>query len=611
MGRGGRLDGICAPEAPSIRGLSRRRLLEGCVKGVVSYSFSIEMALSSFSSLITHSRASSRFAVAQLKTLLKALKQFPFVDQHPSGPPKSFSYAKKQDLVDMFNRYIFTDATYGTVDPAALRALSAATVPPSTSSTNPTSAERHVPHSSIPASTIRRPVAYVPPRSSAVNASTIRRVAYFPPSSAVAANESSSFSGRPTGSGRPLILQKSPASKARKSLSGQKRQLPGTTGTAASLRMDYAGGQALGGGAAASASNNNPWLGLAPSATNTDAPPVYVKGEYSLPEEVPHNDQERRILGTLQGMGFDNTMEILTSIRKLVARQPQSTTSAHHHPAFCAAPSISSDSVMFDIISTREEADESKKMDEARRQSERSRKEEGERRRRILDQQYQQQLENGTIDAWRADSTMFPKSWILQDVASCHALEAAIASNREAKMELIALLKLEKQAAKWFAALPRAYVIDCIVPRICAAALTNTMVENTAGTSAAREPPAWLSTIVKTLQHVLFDLTQQNKNGVPFVFLEAHDAWCLRNPGANETTQGVHDDDSDDDCVVVVTEAPTADSRATASVENMAMAASPRKSIGETIDLTDTTGSSSPPKLSAVVKALPEIIEIL
>ena len=234
---------------------------------------------------------------------------------------------------------------------------------------------------------------------------------------------------------------------------------------------------------------------------------------------------------------------------------------------------------------------------------------EGQMRRDILDRQYQQRLENATMEAWKTDPTMFPKSWILNDLAACQVLEPVITSNRKAKLECIAVLKLEKQAIKWFNALPRAYFVDCIVPRICAAGSTSPAVQKTAATSTApdtptcfakadpcnpatKTTPAWLSAIFKTLQHVLFDLTQQNKNGVPLAFLEAHDAWSLQNPGANS------------DCMVVAIKGPAAAKRA------KSLPTSSRRSMPETIDL---TGSPSSPatKRSAITKTPPEIIEIL
>jgi hypothetical protein len=155
--------------------------------------------------------------------------------------------------------------------------------------------------------------------------------------------------------------------------------------------------------------------------------------------------------------------------------------------------------------------------------------------------------------------------------------------------------------------------VDCVVPQICAQGAT-LAAENTAAAAAAATTAApallWLDSIITMLQHAMYVLTEQNKNGVPLVFLHAHDAWVLRHAesadskykNANNNSSGGDDDDDDSDVCVVVVNSPAA------AKANPAPAAAEVVDL-EALPLVDLTSPGRSPLKHS--KPPPEIIEIL
>ncbi|GKY96212.1 hypothetical protein MPSEU_000581100 [Mayamaea pseudoterrestris] len=563
--------------------------------------------------------------VDQLKKVLTALKDLPFVCDHPSGRPRNFSGARKHILVDKINSYFYTDESCTTVNPEAVQALAAATLllPP-----NP-APPAHVAAAAPSYASVTAGAATSTMQSPAF-ASAVRQA------NAAMPNMHHSMSHAAESKATPGAMA-SPNSRKRTSFDlttdGAAFSVPRSRQKSPKRRhvhgrLDY---DAVG----AAANHHQDQMAFANSFSNNSfhaaaaAPgtaPVYVKTEYALPDEVPHNDQERHLLGQLQGMGFSDTFEVLTSIRKLVAKQQEQQRQAppRKHPVFAKVPAtqqmhVSVDSVMIDIITTREELDEAKKMDEARRQSEVSRKEDARKRRRAIEDEQLKQLQSGSLDVWRTDPAMFASSWILNHDATRQVL-STVATNSDAKMKLIELLQLEKRSMKWFRDLPRAYFVDCVVPRICgesakadAAAATGVSKNSAAAAlnAAATISPsyAWLTEVIESLQDVMFNLKEQNKNGVPLAFLKAHDAWTLQHPA---DVTNVDDNSDDDDCVIVVDGPATATkivTFATGAAAAFTTNAPNPPTSGAKLSALDVIRTMKPPPTFA--KKVPEIIEIL
>lgn len=191
------------------------------------------------------------------------------------------------------------------------------------------------------------------------------------------------------------------------------------------------------GGPQSAAAAANPSQG-----TNTNDP-----GESLTPVET-------RIMGQLQQMGFTDKKEMIDAIRRAVEKAGDGD-----------APT--SEEVMLDIVTAREEADEAKKMDEARKRSEQTNQEESQRLRDKRKQDSQQLVLDATFEQLRNPTgaenhkLMFPESWLLR-YEECVNLLTDVANEKkylEAKKVLIEILKLEKNCKKWYKAgeLPKYY----------------------------------------------------------------------------------------------------------------------------------------------------------
>lgn len=265
---------------------------------------------------------------------------------------------------------------------------------------------------------------------------------------------------------------------------------PSIDGLKGSTAVSLAGGSnaALASEVAAFMGSRNPL-----KRPRTDNAAIFVKSESSIgdPDATPRDVHEKLVCGQLQqNYGFTDVREMLTSYRRLKD---------------ATVPSV--EDVMIDIVSLREEADETKKMDEARRQSEKTRKEEAKRRRLAIQEERKLELESATVDAFR--STHFPNSWILQGTAGPRIENAVTRTSTALKRSLISLLELEQKTRKWYGpTLPRSYF-----RRILSATLTT--CESLADTLDDR---------VKYLQTIMFQLSEQTQSGVPLVFRDAYDA---------------------------------------------------------------------------------------
>lgn len=281
----------------------------------------------------------------------------------------------------------------------------------------------------------------------------------------------------------------------------------------------------------------------------------YIKNEHSLPsDDLPRNENEKQIMASLLQMGFTHKSEIMSSIRKLSSSQ--------------VGP-LKTDSVMMDMIQAREEAEEAKKMDEARRQSEVTRKRESQARRLLLEQQLQERLEQASVAEWKQDKNMFLHSWILQQEGMTEKLQAAIQKYSPIKARLMELLKLEKQARKWFMIMPKAYFVGVLGAEL------QERVQ-----LPAADLCTWLVERVELLQRAIYTLSEQTPTGVPVIFVHAHDEWTLRNSNSLTDGNGNTDSDDDDVCIIVL---PTVST--TTSPEAAVQEAKPIT----TIDIMDTT----------------------
>jgi len=181
----------------------------------------------------------------------------------------------------------------------------------------------------------------------------------------------------------------------------------------------------------------------------------------SDPECHAQNEQEHRLLMSLQAVGFQNIKEILVSVRRLVAKAGDN------------ASSITSDEVMCDITAMRDMAAEAALMDQARLESEKTRQAEAEARRASVEQERQETLSKASITEWRNDRTMFRGSWILDDDKFRPVLEEALATAERSKsvsslcsdlkQKILCLLEWEKKSRKWYSALPRDYFVDHVI----------------------------------------------------------------------------------------------------------------------------------------------------
>lgn len=251
------------------------------------------------------------------------------------------------------------------------------------------------------------------------------------------------------------------------------------------------------------------------SSTTGASTAALVKRERNVPWR-PQTPMDHALIQRLNQMGFHDKHELYNSIDRLVEKN-----NANILP--------SADAVMFDIISVRQDLEEAKIMDQARLQSEQLRKEEARRRRQLTQQQFECILQTSDIQRWKADSSMFPRSWLLSD-SNIVALFQQMSSNPTDKLNLLELLKLEKEAYKWYGScLPKHYFLDRVIPQ---------MMQSTDLPSLVRET-------ISTLQKAFYSLSHQT-NGVPKILLEAKDA-------ADASTQKEnHENDSDDDVVLVV-----------------------------------------------------------
>jgi hypothetical protein len=234
----------------------------------------------------------------------------------------------------------------------------------------------------------------------------------------------------------------------------------------------------------------------------------------------PRNPLEMHLLAQLSDMGFTDRREIIESIRRLQGSNP------------AQPPSV--DSVMVAIITEREEAEEAKKMDEARLLSEQARKEDARRRRDLITNDIEERIKKATMEDWRRNANMFPDSWILAGDA-CYAVLASLIKDTLLKYKLMALLKLEKQAKKWYGkVLPRGYFARCVTERL---------EQATANSMAGK-----LQMEVDALEVAMYQLSEQ-KGGVPRIFLEAHDDANEHDANERKGDSGLeaHDDANEHD----------------------------------------------------------------
>ena len=230
---------------------------------------------------------------------------------------------------------------------------------------------------------------------------------------------------------------------------------------------------------------------------------------------VPRNELEARLLHELLAMGFQDRVEILDSIRRLSANSPPT------HPP-------TADTVMIDIITGREEAEEARKMDMARQQSEQTRKAEAKRLREALQQEKIAARRAASWDQWMQEADHYVNSWILGIIRG--QVEHAVSKSATLKDSLLDLLELEKKARKWYGhRLPRTYFQKEVAPRLmdCSNLKKDILC------------------CIDTLQKHMFELSEQD-GGVPILFLRALER------------HGDSGDEADDEVVVVRVDRATA-----------------------------------------------------
>ena len=264
---------------------------------------------------------------------------------------------------------------------------------------------------------------------------------------------------------------------------------------------------------------------------------------------------EQRLLSELQQMGFQDREEVIAAIRHCTNRNKYNgsnggNSSGSHTNGGAAGVNVvntTSDDVMMWIITQREEAEEARKMDEARLRSEQLRREQAERR----EQQEKTRLDSATLKDLEQD--LFPRSWILRNLSTTAdgnrnesirnllAVSVGRNENRSLKKELITLLKMEKDARKWYKDMPGPYFENW----------SNDLMdrfEQYSKTKQASERRSWVEEELKAeyerLQSATSRLDQQ-KEGVPRIFLEAYDA------AKRQGRVGHPDDDEDDEIIVV------------------------------------------------------------
>lgn len=254
------------------------------------------------------------------------------------------------------------------------------------------------------------------------------------------------------------------------------------------------------------------------------SPATYIKPEGASgdPECTPLTLAEKHAVGELQQMAFTDPREILTSFRKLLRDNNAGRP-----------PSV--DEIMIDLITQREEAEEARKMDAARLMSEQARKGDAAQRREEIQRELQAAMEHCRMDEWLQNSQMFTRSWILRGSAK-GVLQLRIGKSKTPlKCKLIELLKLERDARKWYKEMPRSYFARLVTQRLVGCHTTDSMLAH-----VQRE--------IDTLTRVMFIMSEQ-LGGVPKVFRDAHDAVVAEN--------NIDVDDDDDDAVHLVSGPPT------------------------------------------------------
>lgn len=240
-------------------------------------------------------------------------------------------------------------------------------------------------------------------------------------------------------------------------------------------------------------------------------------------DETPQNDRETEMLGEVLEMGFTDKREILTSIRKL------------------GMSAKSSESVMIDIITAREEAAEARKMDEARLLSEQSRKEESRRRRLIIASQLQKEIQTSSIDVWTSKASMFRGSVVLGGSITS-TLNGLISKSESLKNVLLSLLNLEKKARKFYQSLPAAYF-----------AQLSKRLERIEGSDdeLVQTLESHIKSEIEAIEVGMYTLSEQ-QGGVPRIFVEAHDRESICKKAARELQLNAKSDGSDEDDEVEV-----------------------------------------------------------
>jgi hypothetical protein len=247
-----------------------------------------------------------------------------------------------------------------------------------------------------------------------------------------------------------------------------------------------------------------------PAAFSSSRPSTYIKqeGAYQDPDAVPQNPAEQGMLGHLQQMSFPDPREILIgyrSVQRKLGRPPNA------------------EEVMIEIVSQREEAFEAQQMDEARLQSEQMRKTDAAQRRQQIQLELQLRMETSSVDLWRQNEQMFPNSWILNNFAALAVLKRFVhLSKSPLKSKLIELLKLERDARKWYRDMPQSYFSRVLAPRLTACTSQHALM-------------MVVSNETETLTRIMYILSEQ-VGGVPKAFRDAHDAAASSSssPQANE-----------------------------------------------------------------------------
>jgi hypothetical protein len=229
-------------------------------------------------------------------------------------------------------------------------------------------------------------------------------------------------------------------------------------------------------------------------------------------DRVPQNVHEVNAVKALQQMSFTDPKEILASFRKLQRMNSENSP-----------PSI--DDVMLDMITAREEAEEARKMDAARLLSEQTRKEESKRRRDGLEREFRTSLECCANVQWLMnpqDTRLYQASWVLKDATIYATLQKRITSQITIlKMELLKLLKFEKNAQKWYGSvLPQSYFRYVVNERLIQAIVLDD--DDGDGPHLSLQ----IQKENQILQTGMYDLSEQ-MGGVPKLFRDAHDQYQL------------------------------------------------------------------------------------